>query len=88
MLTQERSLHIDIPVKMDDVKIVFSVASLSFEGDLPAALFHMGLIVDDVADWKATSQVVAVFHTNAGHVTLHDDAYNKDRNVAMDCPIV
>lgn len=86
MLTQERSLHIDIPVKMDDVKIVFSVASLSFEGDLPAALFHMGLIVDDVADWKATSQVVAVFHTNAGHVTLHDGAYNKDRNVSTGNP--
>ena len=33
MLTQEKALHIDIPVKMDDVNIVFSVASLSFEGD-------------------------------------------------------
>jgi hypothetical protein len=36
----------------------------------------MGLIVGDVADWKAKSEVVAVFHTNAGHVTLHDAAYN------------
>ena len=63
MLTQQKALHIDIPVQMDDVKIVFSVASLSFEGDLPAAIFHMGLIVDDVAGWKANSQVVAVFHT-------------------------
>ena len=86
MLPQGKTLHIDIPVKMDDVKIVFSVASLSFEGDLPAALFHMGLIVDDIADWKAKSEVVAVFHTNAGHVILHDAAYNKDRNISTGNP--
>lgn len=86
MLTQEKTLHIDIPVKMDDVKVVFSVASLSFEGDLPAAIFHMGLIVDDIADWKAKSQVVVVFHTNAGHPTLHDQAYNKDRSISTGNP--
>ena len=86
MPTQEKVLHIDIPVTLNDVKIVFSVASLSFEGDLPAAIFHMGLIADDVADWKAESDVVVVFHTNAGHVTLHDEAYNKDRNISTGNP--
>jgi len=55
-------------------KNVFSVASLSFEGDLPAALFHLGLIMDDIDDWKAKFLVIAIFHTNAGHVTLHDQA--------------
>jgi hypothetical protein len=34
-------LHIDIPVKLTDVKMVFS--TLSFEGDLPASIFHMPL---------------------------------------------
>ena len=32
------------------------------------------------------SEVVAVFHTNAGHVTLHDIAYNADRNIATGNP--
>ena len=86
MLTGQKTIHIDIPVTLTDVKIVFSIASLSFEGDLPAALFHMGLIVDDVADWKARSEVVAVFHTNAGHVTLHDAAYNADRSISTGNP--
>lgn len=81
MTVQEKTLHIDIPVKLDEVKVVFSVASLSFEGDLPASLFHLQLITDDISDWKARSEVVVVFHTNAGHVTLHDQAYNPDRNV-------
>ena len=84
--TQEKALHIDIPVKLTEVKDVFSIASLSFEGDLPAAVFHLGLIMDDIADWKAKCEVVAIFHTNAGHATLHDQAYNKDRGIATGNP--
>ena len=79
-------LRIDIPVKLDDVHAVFSVASLSFEGDLPASIFHMELITGDVADWGATSEVVVIFHTNAGHVTLDDEAYNADRGIQTGNP--
>ena len=86
MVDKNNMLHIDIPVVMDQVNAVFSVASLSFEKDLPAALFHMGLIVNDVADWKGKADIVAVFHTNGGHVTLDDDAYNKERNVVTGNP--
>ena len=86
MSLPERPLHIDIPVKLSDVKNVFSIGALQFEGDLPAAIFHMQLINNDIADWSATSEIVAVFHTNAGHVTLHDTAYNADRNVATGNP--
>lgn len=86
MSALEKPLHIDIPVKLTEVKTVFSVGALAFEGDLPAAIFHLQLIEGDIADWKAAAQVVAVFHTNAGHVTLHDTAYNADRNVATGNP--
>ena len=86
MAAQGKTLHIDIPVKLTEVKAVFSIASLSFEGDLPASLFHLQLIANDISDWKAKSQVVVVFHTNAGHATLHDQAYNPDRNIATGNP--
>jgi intracellular sulfur oxidation DsrE/DsrF family protein len=82
----ERPLHIDIPVKLSDVKMVFSIDALAFEGDLPASIFHLQLIENDIADWNAKSEVIAVFHTNAGHVTLHDSAYNADRNIATGNP--
>jgi hypothetical protein len=85
-MASREELRIDIPVKLAQVKNVFSIASLSFEGDLPAALFHLGLLIDDVASWNAKSHVIAIFHTNAGHVTLHDQAYNKDRNIATGNP--
>jgi hypothetical protein len=86
MSTSEKPLHIDIPVKLTEEKVVFSVDALAFEGDLPASIFHLQLVVSDIAEWNAKAQAVAVFHTNAGHVTLHDGAYNADRNVATGNP--
>ena len=86
MPTSEKPLHIDIPVKLSELKIAFSVAALAFEGDLPASIFHLQLITKDVADWKAKSQIIAVFHTSAGHVTLNDNSYNADRMVATGNP--
>jgi hypothetical protein len=38
MNDQKKALHIDVPVELKEVNIVFSVASLSFEGDLPASV--------------------------------------------------
>lgn len=81
-----KPLHIDIPVKLSQVKVVFSIGALAFEGDLPASIFHLGLISNDSADWKAKSEVVAVFHTNAGHATLRAAAYNADRNISTGNP--
>jgi intracellular sulfur oxidation DsrE/DsrF family protein len=86
MAASEKPLHIDIPVKLPDVKMVFSIGALAIEGDLPASIFHLQLIENDIADWNAKSEVIAVFHTNAGHVTLHDSAYNADRNIATGNP--
>src|SRR5258707_15705974 len=82
----EKPLQIDIPVTLTEVKVAFSVASLAFEGDLPASIFHLRLLENDIDSWSAVSQVIAVFHTNAGHVTLNDKAYNADRNVATGNP--
>ena len=86
MAALEKVLHIDIPVKLSNVKMVFSIGALAFEGDLPASIFHLQLIKNDIADWNATAEVIAVFHTNAGHVTLHDIAYNAYRNIATGNP--
>ena len=86
MSASAHALNIDIPVRLSDVKAVFSIGALQFEGDLPASIFHLQLIKNDIGDWGAESQVIAVFHTNAGHVTLHDSAYNADRNIATGNP--
>jgi intracellular sulfur oxidation DsrE/DsrF family protein len=86
MSTSEKPLHIDIPVRLTDLRIAFSIADLAFEGDLPASIFHLQLITNDTADWRAKAQVIAVFHTNAGHVALNDDSYNAERKMANGNP--
>ncbi len=86
MSASEKLLHVDIPVKLSNVKTVFSIGALAFEGDLPASIFHLQLIENDITDWNAKSEVIAVFHTNAGHVTLNDGAYNTERNIATSNP--
>jgi intracellular sulfur oxidation DsrE/DsrF family protein len=79
-------LTIDIPVELAEVKSVHSIGALEFEGDLPASIFHLKLITGDISAWKANSDVVAVFHTNAGHVTLNDASYNRSRKIATGNP--
>ena len=86
MPSPDKTLQIDIPVNLDDVKAVFSVAALTYEGDLPTSIIHLQRIMSDIADWVATSDVVAIFHTDAGHVTLDDSAYNADRNIGTGNP--
>lgn len=86
MSTVEKPLLIDLPVKLKEVKNVFSIGALAFEGDLPASIFHLQLIENDISDWNAKSEVIAVFHTNAGHVTLNDGAYNIERNIMTGNP--
>lgn len=86
MSTGHEELEMDIVVQLNKVKVAFGVAALTFEGDLPAALFHVGLLLDDAASWEAKPQLVVVFHTNAGHVTLADDVYNRDRNIVTGNP--
>jgi intracellular sulfur oxidation DsrE/DsrF family protein len=86
MAPSEKPLRIDIPVRLTELRVAFSSAALAFEGDLPASIFHLQLITHDIADWQAKAQVIAVFHTNAGHVTLRDEAYNAERMVATGNP--
>ena len=52
MTVSEKLLQIDIPVKLSD-DLVFSIGALEFEGDLPASIFHLQLIKNDIADWNA-----------------------------------
>src|SRR5258706_15259941 len=81
MSASEKPLHIDIPVRLTGLRIAFSIADLAFEGDLPASIFHLQLITNDTAHWKAKPPVIAVFHTNAGHVNWTDDSYNAERKM-------
>lgn len=54
MIHSEKALNIDIPVALRHVKCVHSIGALQFEGNLPAAIFHLQLITGDIAEWVRT----------------------------------
>jgi intracellular sulfur oxidation DsrE/DsrF family protein len=82
----KQALHIDIPAKLEKANVVFNIDRLELSGDLPIALGHLDLLVNDFSDLKAKGHIIAVFHTNAGHVTLDDKAYNAARHVTTGNP--
>jgi hypothetical protein len=55
-------------------------------GNCPPRCSTFSLSKNDITDSNAKAEVIALFHTNAGHVTLHDSACNADRNVATGNP--
>jgi intracellular sulfur oxidation DsrE/DsrF family protein len=83
----DRNLHIDIPVKLDkEANVAFNIDRLALNGDMPIALGHLQLLVDDYHELNANGRIIAIFHTDAGHLTLDDRAYNAARHVTTGNP--
>ena len=83
----DRSLHIDIPAKLDkEANVAFNIDRLALNGDMPFALGHLALLVNDYRDLNTKGRIIAIFHTDAGHVTLDDRAYNAARHVTTGNP--
>jgi len=70
------ALRIDIPAKLEKVRVVFNVDHLAEKGDMPIALGHMLLLTNDLRNSSGKGQIIALFHTDAGDVTLNEQAYN------------
>jgi intracellular sulfur oxidation DsrE/DsrF family protein len=82
----DKPLHIDIPVKLEKANVVLNIDHLAFVGDMPIAIGHLGLLVGDFSADKTKGLIIGLFHTDAGHVTLNDQAYNVARNVTTGNP--
>ena len=83
----DRNLHIDIPAKLDkEAHVAFNIDRLALNGDMPIALGHLELLVNDYRELNAKGRIIAIFHTDAGHVTLDDRAYNAARHVTTGNP--
>jgi intracellular sulfur oxidation DsrE/DsrF family protein len=83
----DRDLHIDISAKLDkQANVAFNIDHLALNGDMPIALGHLELLVNDYRELTANGRIIAIFHTDAGHVTLRDRAYNAARHVTTGNP--
>lgn len=53
----------------------------AFSGDQPIGSKYMKVVQERYEREKSNGQVVAMFHSNAGYMTLTDEAYNAFRIV-------
>ncbi len=53
---------------------------------MAAPFVHTDFILGDTAESKAALKAIILFHTNAGHLALNDEAYNKDRGIETGNP--
>jgi intracellular sulfur oxidation DsrE/DsrF family protein len=82
----EPALHIDIPTKLDTANVVIDFGHVVFGGDMPFALGDIHLLSNDLRDWKATNQIVVIFHGDAAYLVLNDGTYNTTRHVTTGNP--
>lgn len=79
-------IKIDIPVHLKKGNVVFNMDHLAFAGDQPVGLKYMSLLKERFDQEKISGKIIAVFHGEAGYMTLEDDSYNAYRNVKTGNP--
>lgn len=80
------ALHIDVPVKLKDSRVVFNMDHVAFNGDQSIGLMYMQLMLKNYMADGAKLDLVAVFHGAIGYLLLDDAAYNKARKVSWGNP--
>ncbi|MBF0568664.1 DsrE family protein [Candidatus Magnetominusculus dajiuhuensis] len=79
-------VKVDIPVVLKDVKVVFNMDHLAFDGDKPVGLKYMLMMAEQVKKSNAIAKVIAIFHGAAAYMTLADEPYNKSRKITTGNP--
>ncbi|HEY6331831.1 MAG TPA: DsrE family protein [Blastocatellia bacterium] len=79
-------LHIDIPVKLESANVVLNIDRDNLLGDSSIAIGHLNLLAMRFGGWNTKGQVIGLFHTEAGYMTLDDGPYNAERNVTTGNP--
>ncbi len=76
---EDAGLVIDIPVALENPKIVFNLDHLAFEGDQPTGIQFLKVMTKRFKEDGTDATIVAIFHGAAGYMALDDEAYNRVR---------
>lgn len=82
----EESIHIDIPVKLDNPKVVFDIGHPAFVGDMPLGMRYMDLLANRLKESGGNGNIIGVFYGDATYMVLNDKAYNAFRHVSTGNP--
>jgi intracellular sulfur oxidation DsrE/DsrF family protein len=76
---QDSGLTIDIPVTLENPKVVFNLDHLAFEGDQPTGIQFLKVMTERFKEQGTDATLIAIFHGAAGYMALDDEAYNRVR---------
>lgn len=76
---EDSGLTIDIPVVLENPKIVFNLDHLAFEGDQPTGIQFLKVMTEKFKEDGTSAEIIAIFHGAAGYMALDDAAYDRVR---------
>jgi intracellular sulfur oxidation DsrE/DsrF family protein len=79
-------IHIDIPVVLEKVNVVFNMDHLAFDGDMPVGIKYMHLLAERLKEINIKGEIIGIFHGEAAYMTLNDKGYNTYRKVRTGNP--
>jgi intracellular sulfur oxidation DsrE/DsrF family protein len=77
---QGQDIRIDVPVVLKEARVVFNLDRPAFEGDEPAGLQFLRVMIPYFKRTGTKARIVAIFHGNSGYLLLDDAAYGRVRN--------
>lgn len=75
------SLQINIPVKIKNGNAVFNIDHVALLETKSIALGHIDILSKDFKAQNVKGEIIAIFHTEAGYMSLDDKAYNEFQHV-------
>jgi len=82
----EHPIRIDIPVVLEKADVVFNMDHMAFAGDMSVGINYMHLLSTRFKEMNTAGHIIGVFHGDAAHLTLNDNAYNIYRKVSTGNP--
>jgi intracellular sulfur oxidation DsrE/DsrF family protein len=82
----KHKIIVGIPVVLEKANVVFNMDHLAFAGDVPVGINYMLLLTNQFREMNTKGHIIGVFHSDAAHITLSDEAYNAYRKVVTGNP--
>ena len=77
---ERQGVHIDVPVRLSEARVVFNLDHLAFNGDQPIGLAFMNVMVEQFRSSPVKWQIIGIFHGPNGYMALDDTRYNEVRH--------
>lgn len=83
---KDSRLVVDNVLKPTPAKVIMNMDRDVYSGTLPTGIYYMELLLSHYVPAHVPLQMVALFHSEGGHMVLNDAAYNRVRHASTGNP--